>query len=600
MMGMTRIALGLGIVVSLALAACSAQGDVEGNNVDGGAGGDANYCGVAITFDPTEPSADPLAPVRAEVNVVGALGVFHYVWTVSFNGNAVPFTYEASDESRIGFIANAAGPYSVTVDITGPVPFGCNDASGVVNVGAPGANVDVYRLRTVPPAGSSAPPQEQIIQVKGGADYVRAIALDSGISTTVTVQQAGSGTAVPGYVKLMPISSPGAFTELFTSPSGQFSAKLLGQTHDVLVIPTSTSIAPAKLAWTPSTTLLQIGAGTVRGGIVRGPGGTGLSGAKVQLLSDGVPSTASTTAADGSFAVRHSYTAGAAVTVKVTPPATSGLPRLEATGAFDLSMPLQINYAASLTTCDLSNTPVRRSGANQASAKVTIVGALPGSSGSVIAGVTVAATGSTRVATVADGTGKLPSILVPRASLSAVVELPTTPPELPDFAVDTIDTSACAAQIIDAPAPLVRTGVAKNVTNAVLSGVRVEATPIGVLALADAQTVSVTTDAAGAFSIALASGGRYDVRFVDPYQRAATLPVPNILPGGVPTTATLPKAIAISGAVSIAGITQPVAGATVQLLCASCTGVAASRPIAETASTNQSQYRLAVPDPGTM
>jgi hypothetical protein len=591
---MTRIAPGFGLVVSLAVAACSAQGDVQGIDTDGGASGDAIYCGTSITFDPTEPSADPLAPVRALVNVTGPAGVFTYSWSVSFNGNDVAFTNEASDGSQIGFIATTAGPYTVTVSISGPVPNGCSYADGVVNVGAPGANVDVYRLRTVPPAGS-APPQEQIIQVKGGADYVRAIALDSGISTTVTVQQTGSGTGVPGYVKLMPVSAPNAFTELFTNASGQFSTKLLGQTHDVLVIPTSTSIAPAKLQWTPTTTSLQIGAGTVRGGIVRGPSGTGLAGAKVQLLSDGVPSTASTTAADGSFAVRHSYAAGATVTVKVTPPSTSGLPRLEATGAFDLSMPLQVNYAASLATCDLSNTPVRRSGANQANAKVTVVGTLAGTSGTAIAGITVNATGSARIATVADGTGKLPSVLVPRASLSAVVELGTA-----DFAVDTIDTSACAAQIIDAPPLLVRTGVAKNVTNDLLPGVRVEATPVGVLALADAQTVSVTTDNAGAFSISLASGGRYDVRFVDPYQRAATLPFSNVQPGNVPTTASLPKAIAVSGAVTIAGSTQPVAGATVQLLCASCTGVAASRPIAETASTNQSQYRLAVPDPGTM
>lgn len=596
---MTRLALGFGLVVSLALAACSAQEDANGSPVDGGVSGDAIYCGTAITFDPTEPSADPLAPVRAEVNVKGALGVFTYTWTVSFNGNAVTFTPEASDGSQIGFIANTAGPYSVTVNISGPVPNGCSYADGVINVGAPGANVDVYRLRTVPPTGS-APPQEQIIQVKGGADYVRAIALDPGISTTVTVQQTGSGTGVPAYVKLMPVGAPAAFTELFTNASGQFSTKLLGQTHDVLVIPTSASIAPAKLQWTPTTTSLQIGAGSARGGIVRGPGGTGLSGAKVQLLSDGVPSTAATTAGDGSFTVRHSYPAGATVTVKVTPPAASGLPRLEATGAFDLSMPLQINYAASLATCDLSNTPVRRGGNAQANARVTIVGTLPGTSGSVIAGITVNAAGTARIATVADGTGKLPSILVPRATLSAVVDLGTVPPAPPDFAVDTIDTSACAAQIIDAPALLVRTGVAKNVANDVLSDVRVEATPIGALALADAQTVSVTTDEAGAFSISLASGGRYDVRFVDPYQRAATLPVPNVLPGGLPTTATLPKAIAISGSISIAGNTQPIAGATVQLLCATCTGVAAARPIAETASTNQSQYRLAVPDPGTM
>jgi hypothetical protein len=37
----------------------------------------------------------------------------------------------------------------------------------------------------------------------------------------------------------------------------------------------------------------------------------------------------------------------------------------------------------------------------------------------------------------------------------------------------------------------------------------------------------------------------------------------------------------------------------VQLLCASCTGLEASRPIAGTATDAASHYRVAVPDPGT-
>jgi hypothetical protein len=234
---------------------------------------------------------------------------------------------------------------------------------------------------------------------------------------------------------------------------------------------------------------------------------------------------------------------------------------------------------------------------NQAGAKVTVVGALPGASGSVVTGATtVNATGTVRVASTANGSGVLPAMLVPRAaSLSAVIELATN-----DLAVDTINTSTCPAQTLDAPALIVRTGTAKNTANAALSNVRVEATPVGVLAQADAQTVTAMTDATGGFSISLASGGRYDVRFVDPYARAARLEVQNIAPASVPTTATLPKSLAISGKVLVLGSSVPVTSASIQLLCASCTGLAASRPVAETASDGIGGYRIAVPDPGAM
>jgi hypothetical protein len=38
----------------------------------------------------------------------------------------------------------------------------------------------------------------------------------------------------------------------------------------------------------------------------------------------------------------------------------------------------------------------------------------------------------------------------------------------------------------------------------------------------------------------------------------------------------------------------------VQILCGSCTGVAASQPIAETATDATGAYRIAVPDPDPM
>lgn len=587
---MRRILLAIWIA-----AGCS--GDLASPGGDyGDAGNGGSPCGTSITSDPLNPIADPIVPVRAAVNVVGAPGVFSYTWSVTFNGANVPYTMEASDNSQIGFIAAEPGPYHVTVSIDGPA-LNCRYANTSINVGAPGANVDVYRLRVLPPPGL-APPQEKLVQVVGGADYERSISLDPGVSATGTVRDGASGPGVAAYLKFMPQAAPHAFTEVFTGATGSFGVPLLPIAHDVLVIPTSSLLAPTLAAWSPlqSPSTLVVGPGTLVSGIVRDPTGVGFSGAKVQLYAGGVPSTLATTAPDGSFSLRTDFPAGATITVNVTPPMASGLPRLEASAQFDLSMSMQVTYAASLATCNLQNTEVRRGGTAQGGAKVTVVGALAAVAGSVKTGsVTANALGTVRTFASADASGRLPSMLVPRAPLSAVVEL-----DAADFAVDAIDTSTCAVSTIDAAPLVVRDGTVENQSGTPLAGVRVEATPLGALAQAGAQSLAVTTDTDGAFSLALAAGGHYDVRFSDPLARAARLELTGLAPQNVPAMAALPPALTISGEVSLEGSANPVTNASVQMLCAVCTGIDAQRPVAEGATNGLSRYRVAVPDPGTM
>lgn len=579
-------------LLSLALSACAGGGAGSGDNTaDANTGGDAPP-GCLILFDPVEPIASPILPIRAYTNVVNTQGVLTYTWSV--NSGATPFTPQAADGSQIGFIADTAGPYYVTVNITGPTSC---FAATTLNVAAPGANADVFRLRTVP-APSLAPPQETYIQVKGGADANRAIALDPGVAVTGVVKNGATNAGVAAYLKFMPASMPTAFTELFSAASGGYSLRLLPLDHDVLVIPAVAGLAPRRVRWTavPMTTELVVGPGTVVNGTLRGPSGSGFGGAKVQLYAAGVPSTLATTAPDGSFSVRTDFPASAtAITVKVTPPAASGLPRLEATGAFDLAAPLQITYSASLATCALGGTPVRRGGTNQPSAEVTVVGTLPGVAGTVIAGVTVNASNTVRVSAVADGAGRLPAMTVPRGALIAVTELSAT-----DHAATPLDTSACNVTQIDAPAMTAISGTTKQDSTTPLGNVRVEAELAGVLALAGVAPVQVTSSESGAFSLPLAPGGRYTVRFVDPQQRRAPLVASDVAPGGVPTNAILPKALALSGEVSVVNSAAAVIGASVQILCATCTGIEATRPLAETATDTISRYRIAVPDPGTM
>jgi hypothetical protein len=186
-------------------------------------------------------------------------------------------------------------------------------------------------------------------------------------------------------------------------------------------------------------------------------------------------------------------------------------------------------------------------------------------------------------------------MLVPRGSLSAVTEVSMT-----DHAVSTVDTSACSVAQIDAPAMTAVNGTTKKPDNTAIGGIRVEAEPSGALALAGVAAIQVTSNGTtGAFSLPLAGAGRYTVRFFDPQQRVAPLVATDVLPANVPTNAQLAKALSISGTVSI-NSTDPVPGASIQILCVSCSGIEATRPITETATNSASKYAIAVPDPGTM
>lgn len=577
------------LLLTLLVAGCGMASDSGIEPGDGGASGDAGPpCTLTISFDPLFPEADPVAPIRAQASLVGAPGVYTYSWNVNkVGGSMLNYTFEASDRSQIGFIAPTAGSYHVSVDISGPVPD-CRYTDATLNVSDPLGMNSVYRLRTVA-SPQLAPPQETIIQLQGNTtDYNRPIALDPGIAVTGTVKN--GTTPVPAYIKLIPVAAPNAFTETYSAANGTYSVRLLGQMHSVLIIPTSNTLAPKLTAWMPGVTDFTVSGGTLVSGIVRDTVGNPLPNAKVQLFSGGVPSTIGNSFGDGTFSLRADFASGP-ITVKVTPPAGSGLPRLEATSAFNLGTQLQINYAA-LTLCDLAGDAVKRANTNQPGAKVTFVGALVGTAGTIGG---VAATGSIHITATANGSGVLPSTLVPRAAMSAVVQLAAD-----DYAIDTVDTTAsCAAQTIDALGRLARSGVTKKDATTTLGGVRIEATPVGVLAQADAQPIVAVSDANGAFTLDLAPGGVYDVRFVDPQARAAQLAVMNVAPANIPTTAILPKPLVIFGKVSVTGVANPVVGASVQLLCASCTGIEATRPAAATATDSASNYRVAVPDPGT-
>jgi hypothetical protein len=574
----------------LCLVACGAsRSPGGGGGADAGMGGNdaPPACTVTLSFSPT----DAVAPttVRATADVENGPGVFQFVWTVTYQDGTPIDTTPASDAPpAVDFTAQYAGVYHVDVTPTGG---SCPDGLADENVMQTGAITADYRLRVWPPP-SLAPTQEQVIEVSGGADFHRDIALDPGLALAGTVTNGTSG--VPAYLRFMPASAPDAYGETFAASDGTFALRVLGQSHQVLIVPAAPGLAPVLASWSPGTTTFTVGPGTTITGKVLDGAGAALAGATVQLASGGVPSTLATTAADGSFTVHESFAPAALVAVSVAPPAGRGLPRLAASATFDLSQSLQIRYAT-LATANLAGTAITRGGANLAGVQVQLVGTLAAAAGTVTAGTTAAATGTVAIAGTADATGMLPAMLAPRAPLSAVVTVTSK-----DFAVAAVDLTGGAPAAIDAPAQTTATGLALDPASTALAGVQVDASPGGALAAAGLSDVQTMSAGDGTFALSLATAGIYDVRFTDPQGRAAPVTVAATSPAALPATVQLAPAIHVSGQVSVSGDADPIIGASIQILCTNCSGVAAARPVAETATDAASNFRLAIPDPGTM
>ena len=575
------------LVLLCVLAACGGGRDY-GSGADASGGGDgagnpdAPGCSVVLAFDPQQPVADPVAPVRAQARVFGASGVTMFNWIVIDPDNLdVTTTSQSTDGSMVDFVAAKAGSYQVRAQVTAGT-F-CPDGFAVLPVTQAGAHQADYRVRVTPPSGAGAPPQESIIQVQGGADVTRDLVLDPGLAVNGSVKNGATGVAA--YLRFMPVSTPNNFVETFSAAGGGFSTRLLGQNHQVLVVPMVAGLAPALVSWTVSTTTLNVSAGNAITGTVKDGSGAALAGAQVQFTSGGVPSTLATTAADGSFTVRTSLATSATFDVTVSPPAGKGLPTLSATGAFGNNVAIQY---ANTAACSLATSRLQNGAVPGDNTHVTFVGTI------AIAGTIggAAALGTVKIATTTDGNAHFPAVLVPRAVLSAVIGDP------PGLGVKAVDTTACPAQTITAPGGSGAVGTIVDANGANLAFGMVEATPVGDLALAGAPQIVATADGNGRFSLSLAAGGHYDVTFSDPHAHSAPLALSNVLDSDVPTTALLGKALKLSGNVSVLGNANPVINASIQVF--SLTAGPSSSPLAETASTQTSTYAVGIPDPGTM
>jgi hypothetical protein len=577
------------------LAACA--GNLDGSGDDGG--GDTPDGGVGCTtfvaFEPASPVAGPSTQVRANAGVQDAPGVLDFVWTVTFQGAPVATSLAQADGSAILFPAAAPGVYAVQLEVRGAVS--CPTAQAALNVAAPGANRTQLRLRVTPPPSAAVPAFEKVVTVNGGAGFTfGTLSLDPGVTVSSNVQ--GSASGVAAYLRLMPVAAREVAVETFAGGGGYFSARVLEQPHDVLVIPDVSGHAPRLVRdWVPSAQPISVGPGVTVTGTVRGPGSAPLAGAKVQLKIGIVPSTLGVTDAAGAFSLLAEPAPGAVIAVDVTPPADSGLPRLLAQSAtlFSLGQPFEISYAA-LALRDLGGAVVRRQGAPVAGAKVVLVGNLV-AAGSVTAGAGPAsAAGLVQIAATAGGAGALPATLAPARALSAVIEAAPN-----DHAVAGIDLTASVPASIDAPPPVaVATQLLRPDGTPVAEAV-LDATPVGALALAGVTSVvRARSGAGGQLSANLAAGGHYDLRIHDPaLGRGAPLLAPDATAQTIAASYALRPALTAIGKLIAQGSPTPIGGAAVQLLCLVCTGLERSRPLAEGTSRPDGSFTLVVPDPGT-
>jgi len=325
-------------------------------------------------------------------------------------------------------------------------------------------------------------------------------------------------------------------------------------------------------------------------GSVKNSAAAGIANAKVQLVVDGVPSTVGTTTGTGAYTL-HAMpaAAGASVRVEVTPPATTGLPRLVATStAIDLGASIDVKYAA-ITTRDLGGTTIQR-GSPLPGAAVSIVGTLA-SAGTV--NTLIAATGEVRQSATTDGAGKLPTLLAPALALDAVI----FPGAAGDHAVTPIDLTNSVPNSITAAATVSKSTRISNPGNtAGLGGAVIDAVPTGALALAGAPTIRKIANATGQVSFGLAPNASYDLRLADPNGNRGALRIISPATSATAIQATTP----LLAPTTVTGLVlgnSALPGAVVQLLCTSCTGLDRDRPVAEGLTGADGRFSLAVPDP---
>lgn len=588
---MSRYALRCGAVLLAGVAvACGAENANPGTDAqpnDGPPNDGYNPCRVEVSFTPNQAQAGT-GTARARAQAYNANGVIDYRWQVTANGMVVPTTKAQPDGSEVSFVIDQPGVYQALVQLDSG-SF-CPSGNGFLNVTATNANTATYRLRYTAPNDAAIPVQDRVMMVGGGADYFAGpLVLEQGVTATAEIVSGGS--PVPAFVRIQSTGSSAPITvETYSNAVGALSLPLQFGMYDVLISPSSATVAPMRLAWDTLATILEVPAGVPVTGQVFGPSGAPLANARVALRVGNVPSSVGTTDSNGQFVVQARPVTGALTELRVAP--SNGLPTLVAAGQFDLSANVVVSYAATLAVRNLQGMEVRDA-ANVALpfTQVAVRGEIS-NGGTVTAGPTVIARGVTTTSTTTDAGGKLLSLPVPTFALTAALAPPSG-------ASGTVAVPAITPASVRADAPAVMSATIKLAGNP-LAGVELRLTPVASSPLAGLPPLQLTatSNAAGLASINVAAGTRFNVHIVDPLRRIAPIEQLDVAVGALGSIAAT-KAITILGTTLQPGSTSPMANVGVQVFCVQCSVAQQQIPLAQGVSDRAGVYAVTVADPGT-
>ena len=602
---------------------------------DFGAGGgddgndDGGSCSMSISVEPLQPRPDQELQLTALVDEGDAIGFTEYRWTVVFSGEEIEIA--GAGEQVIELTAEGAGTY--TVELAGSVGGQeCLAASRFINVVAEGAAAQAFRLRVVPSRSdpSLPPPQDTEIELYGGAQdyFVGSVDLVPGNEVT-GVSRGIEGEAVPAYLRARPLVSPGAgpplYSEVFAGDDGGYQMRLIDEDHELLVIPDDPALPPYRyhsiaLAELAAVTQLKV-ADQIAVSVRSGAGAAApVTGARVSVVVDGVPSSVAVTDAAGEAVIAiDPDRAAAAASLTVVPPEASGLPQLDLPASQGLELPagsgaIDVRYLASLSSRQVAPAVRMADGSTAAAgSRVTWIARPIAGAGTITIGSTSRpATGVVRRTAAVDAGGDMAATLLPDAVYDAVVEPPAGATRATDAAsVTEVDLTAGAPGplALAAPARLRGQVVAppgrgdEGGAPSPLAGVRVQATPrAGALLGAPSAGAAAVTDGEGRFTLAVAAGGAYELTADGSALREGRirLHVTAPAPGAAQDldVLELPRVLRAIGVVEMAGGGNPLPGTHLQLFCYACGPQDSAVPVAETVTDDAGRFVLIAPDPG--
>lgn len=300
------------------LLVCCAMGDDAGVETPG-----SPKLTVSIS-GPAEPLAGAMVTMVATVSDAQARSI-EYDWQITApQGEQLDLGASERAKKEISFTVKKAGHYQVTCTALVEGVSGALVATGGVTV-LSGRELP-YQVQIIPPASSGLPPAA--VSVNVGVDDLGGLTwqVPSGRLITLEVRNA-DGELVPAIVHLSPIDSAGALSRQIDLSGGSGDVVVSG-VFNTIIIPKDGITAPQQLVAQVASALdsqwkVQLKPGTtISGTIYRGA--TPLSNAAVGVRIGGVPSTISTTDAQGNFSVLS--TEQGVPTLIVTPPTDSGLP----------------------------------------------------------------------------------------------------------------------------------------------------------------------------------------------------------------------------------------------------------------------------------